>query len=262
MRNTLERAKRMIVTSFISVSIVAPIAWSPSSAKRGNEELLFEANPTCAQLTAWISSPRMQLPTNLSELSELPPAYRKRAFDAVSPELKVSLVKEHLAQYLREEGGLSAPQRRIVSRTIGALDSLYAEAAIGRAAMRRRLADTTHRPTGQDMDAIIFPRMPLMRAIMDSATANFPTASLREVFYSVKKIGIVTSLNENARVRPVTIFRKVSLGSSSQSFFCNCGTFQSCNLRCGGGQFCQGTGYGCGPFQWFNCWGQCGPWQL
>jgi hypothetical protein len=73
------------------------------------------STPSCVRATAWTKSHPESLPTTLSEFAAFPAQYRSAVFTALSPQVKASLWREHLAPKLTDPSE-SVTQKALIAR--------------------------------------------------------------------------------------------------------------------------------------------------
>jgi hypothetical protein len=88
--------------------------WSPLSPK---------------QIRAWLGNHPEALPRALDDLARFPMAFRRVMINAVTPEVRLRLWREHLETFLGPESTLPEPQRQAVVATIPRLPELFATPA-------------------------------------------------------------------------------------------------------------------------------------
>jgi hypothetical protein len=77
------------------------------------------------EIVAWVEAHRDTLPQNLAELSTFPIAFRTVIVNKVSPELRMSLWREHLNTFIAPDSTLTADQQTLVRDAIEELPVLF-----------------------------------------------------------------------------------------------------------------------------------------
>ena len=77
------------------------------------------------EIRAWVEAHAHDLPQTLDELSRLPIPFRKAVVAAVSPEVRMSLWREHLESYASPTSELTPPQRELVADAIVELPIIF-----------------------------------------------------------------------------------------------------------------------------------------
>lgn len=78
------------------------------------------------QIRAWLDRHPDALPLTLDDLNRFPMAFRRVMINAVAPDIRLRLWREHLETFLGPGSTLTAPQRRLVAATIPRLPELFA----------------------------------------------------------------------------------------------------------------------------------------
>ena len=76
-------------------------------------------------IRTWVQAHREALPTTLAALSQYPLAYRAAIQAAVTPEVRISLWREHFESFLTPASPLSAPQQAFLRDTLLELPALF-----------------------------------------------------------------------------------------------------------------------------------------
>ena len=70
------------------------------------------------EIRAWIERHRHELPNTLAEITRYPIPFRKAIVQAVAPEVRVQLWREHLTSFLSSDGELTAEEQALVRDAI------------------------------------------------------------------------------------------------------------------------------------------------
>lgn len=81
------------------------------------------------QIRAWLDRHPEALPRRLADLVAYPVSFRRVMVNAVSPEVRVALWREHLESFLVADSPLNVPQKEFVAATIPRLSELFAAPA-------------------------------------------------------------------------------------------------------------------------------------
>ena len=81
------------------------------------------------QIRAWLERHPEAWPQTLDDLARFPMAFRRVMVNAVTPEVRLRLWREHLETFLSPDSTLTEPQRQLVSATIPRLPELFAAPA-------------------------------------------------------------------------------------------------------------------------------------
>jgi hypothetical protein len=114
------------------------------------------------EIRAWLDRHPDALPQTLDELARFPVAFRRVLINAVTPDVRVRLWREHLETFLRSESVLSEPQRRMVAAAIPRLPDLLAAPAPNPVIIEweRQIATVFSRPEAARVFALIGPPEP------------------------------------------------------------------------------------------------------
>ena len=77
------------------------------------------------EIERWVESHRDTLPTTLAEISMFPIPFRKVIVNAVSPEARTSLWREHLESFVGPDSALTEDQRQLVRDAIDTLPAMF-----------------------------------------------------------------------------------------------------------------------------------------
>jgi len=106
--------------------------------------------PECVLAAQWVGAHADDLPTTLSELSPFSMTYRRAIYDALPPDARVSLWREHMERFLRPESPLDEAQRAALRGVIPRLPELTVPERdpAGRRALTKQLAAIFPRELG------------------------------------------------------------------------------------------------------------------
>jgi hypothetical protein len=76
------------------------------------------------EIRAWVERHRGELPATLAELARYPIPFRKAIVQAVAPEVRVALWREHLTGFLGPEAALGAEHQALVREAIADLPAI------------------------------------------------------------------------------------------------------------------------------------------
>lgn len=114
------------------------------------------------QIRDWLDRHPEALPQTLDELARFPVAFRRVMINAVAPEVRVRLWREHLETFLRPESVLNEPQRQLIAASIARLPDLLAAPAPNPVIieLERQIATVFSRPEAARVFALIGPPEP------------------------------------------------------------------------------------------------------
>ena len=101
--------RRLILISVLSLVTLITLVGSPIIA----EELL---TAECLVAKEWVAANKADIPTTLSDLYTLPPAYRRASFAALSPEDQSRLVRQHYKAFSHDNPKLNNEQRALIDQ--------------------------------------------------------------------------------------------------------------------------------------------------
>lgn len=192
----------------------------------------------CEVAARWVQENRHALPHTLDGVAALPPVYKRLVFNALTPEQKSILWREHLRRFLEQEK-LTEEQRAFVRMAIDfATPQLYRDAAIGRTVKAQAEHQAHH------------------KAIREQAVALF-SVQMRRVFADLGYTTVTPS-----GTLPMSV-KRVSFDSAGDAFEAQCEcevgdnwcSWERCSTPPDG---CQTTETGCGFLNCGPCNGTCG----
>jgi hypothetical protein len=271
----IDRRQALRIVPLLTLASVAILGAASPPAKPGSVAELEQA-------AIWVADHRERLPAALGELALMPKLYRKAVFNALSPEEKIAVRREHLQSFVLPEAALSATQKRtlesigavrltdyqksVVQGAIDSLSILYDSPLdqVEKEALANRLCTRGKAIFPPAVASAIFVQI---GPVPDKSTQDFASRWRKTSQDSPGLAVAAASIFGGLEVMLATGIGRLAAGSSSRAFsVCNCNPCSWCD--CPSGVDCPNAGGGCtlpdpvhncGCFDIFPCAAWCNP---